>query len=266
MQLTGSGFTPGELVDVYLDGIALATLTAGVDGTIAAPIAIGDKRTGRVSVVGRTSDHQANTDFTVRFSTASPSAGASEPVPSAGASEPVPSAGASEPAPSTATPSAAVAVPAGASPGILFYSNAQPESTKLTDYELYMIDPVSGHETQLTDNTGIDDTFPTWSPDYTQIAFAREVNGSRDIFVADLHLGERRAMSGERQLTSGDDDDWFPAWSKGGLIAFVRKPPGETASTIRAIRSDGTDHHEIVSRTDAQNARPRGRWTAGRWP
>lgn len=231
VQITGSGFSPGELVDVYLDGVAVATMTASVDGSFGGPIAIGDKRAGRVSVVGRTSDKQANTDFTVTFSTASPTTGASEQAPSAGASEPVPS----EP---VVAPSTAVA-PGGEPPGILFYSNAQPGSDE-TDYELYMIDPATGKETQLTDNTGIDDTFPTWSPDYTQIAFARKVNGSRDIFVTDLHRAER-------PLTSGDDDDWFPAWSKDGLIAFVRKPPGETASSIRAIRSDGTDEHEILA-------------------
>jgi Tol biopolymer transport system component len=222
VQAIGSGFAPGELVDIYLDGVPATTVTAGADGAFTTPVTVGTKRTGRVSAFGRTSGHQVNTDFEVPFAAASSSASASEPAPSA-----------------TSASSAAAITPVGGPPGILFYSNADPESSE-TDYEVYMIDPVTGEETPLTHNTDINDTFPTWSPDYTQIAFARTVNGSRDIFIMDLH-------GNERPLTSGDADDWFPAWSTQGLIAFVRTNPGESGSSIRAIRPDGTDEIDILS-------------------
>jgi hypothetical protein len=217
LSVIGSGFEPRENVDLYLDGVNAATVVAGSDGSFNTQLFVGTRQSGKVSAVGRTSSHQANSDFLVSFVAASSPADPSGPTP-------------------TGVEPTVLAGPI--SPGILFYSNAEPGSSE-TDYELYVIDPVTGAEQQLTRNQDTDDTFPTWSPDYAQIAFSRVVDGTRDIFILD--------GTSERQLTSGGTDDWFPAWSRDGWIAFVRQVPGETDSTIWLIRSDGSDEHQILS-------------------
>ena len=71
---------------------------------------------------------------------------------------------------------------------------------------------------RLTTNT-VDDAFPTWSPDYKQIAFARGKVGERDIYIRDLYGAEESA----RPLVARPGRrTWFPAWSKDGLVAFAR--------------------------------------------
>ncbi|HTD51598.1 MAG TPA: protein kinase, partial [Thermoanaerobaculia bacterium] len=59
--------------------------------------------------------------------------------------------------------------------------------------------------------------FPAWSPDGSQIAFARETVNVRRIFVRNLQTGEESA------LTEGRFDDLQPDWSPDGrTILFVR--------------------------------------------
>jgi len=76
--------------------------------------------------------------------------------------------------------------------------------------------PPSGSRlVQLTTAEGLHD-FPTWAPDGSRIAFSREVNGFKKIFV--------KSFQGEPQeLTAGDRDDIQTAWAPDGQsILFVR--------------------------------------------
>ncbi|HEV8611624.1 MAG TPA: protein kinase [Thermoanaerobaculia bacterium] len=66
------------------------------------------------------------------------------------------------------------------------------------------------------------EAFPAFSPDGTEVAFAREVGPVRKLFVKPLASGE------ERPLTEGPSDDIQPAWS----------PDGKTVLFVRA-RADG---------------------------
>jgi TolB protein len=162
------------------------------------------------------------------------------PTPTAGGPEPTATAGGPEPTETAG--GGGLTVPN--SSGILFQSNVEPGSTQVGNYELYLIDPVTGVERQLTHDKG-SNTSPTWSPDYTQIAFSRSalVDGPRDILIRDL------AGTTERALMSGPADDWFPAWSKQNQIAFVHvDPPNSSNSSIREIQSDGSgDVRTILS-------------------
>jgi Tol biopolymer transport system component len=61
------------------------------------------------------------------------------------------------------------------------------------------------------------DGFPAWSPDGTEIVFARETGGVRSLFRMKTDGGE------ETRLTRGPFDDIMPAWSPDGrMILFVR--------------------------------------------
>jgi eukaryotic-like serine/threonine-protein kinase len=68
---------------------------------------------------------------------------------------------------------------------------------------------------QLTTTEGLHE-FPAWSPDEKNIAYSREVNGFKNIFM--------KPLEGEpRQLTTGSADDIQPTWSPDGRsVLFVR--------------------------------------------
>jgi Tol biopolymer transport system component len=69
---------------------------------------------------------------------------------------------------------------------------------------------------QITFDEQIEE-FPAWSPDGSQIAFARESGRVRRIFIRNLKTGEERA------LTEGRFDDLQPEWSPDGRsILFIR--------------------------------------------
>jgi Tol biopolymer transport system component len=68
---------------------------------------------------------------------------------------------------------------------------------------------------QLTTTEGLHE-FPSWSPDGKRIAYSRDVNGFKKIFVKPL-------QGDPQQVTTGDQDDIQPAWTPDGLsILFVR--------------------------------------------
>jgi Tol biopolymer transport system component/serine/threonine protein kinase len=68
---------------------------------------------------------------------------------------------------------------------------------------------------QLTTTEGLHE-FPAWAPDGNRIAYCRDVNGFKKIFV--------KPLQGEpQQLTSGNTDDIQPRWTPDGqAILFVR--------------------------------------------
>jgi eukaryotic-like serine/threonine-protein kinase len=68
---------------------------------------------------------------------------------------------------------------------------------------------------QLTTTEGLHE-FPAWAPDEARLAYSREVNGFKKIFV--------KALQGEpQQLTAGTGDDIQPKWTPDGRsILFVR--------------------------------------------
>jgi Tol biopolymer transport system component len=214
--LTGSGFAAGETVDIYLDQAPAMTIDAADDGSFEAQLGVGTKKTGTVSAVGRTSHSQVNTDFEVKV------AGGSGSPPASASATP----GASDTAPASDAPTP---------PGILFYSDVDPELGRTPRRQLYLIDPATRKIERLTNNE-FDDSFPTWSPDYTQIAFCRGGTGKSDIYIRDLYGKE----GSERLLVAGATDDWYPAWSKDGLVAFARAASGSrTSAGIWLIPSAG---------------------------
>ena len=218
----GSGFTPGENVDLSLDGTPVATVLVDAAGAIPpTDLDVGDRTKGRVTAKGSVSGTEVNTNFEFTPGASETPGVTDSPTPT------------ESEAPTPTGPATAV------SPGILFYSDNDQESGE-TDNELYLLDPVTGDETQLTHNT-VDDIFPTWSPDYTQIAFSR----GGDIFISAFSDGE--LQGNPTRMTSGSANDFFPAWSMEGQIAFVRTV-GD-GSAIMSVPADqpGETPFEIVN-------------------
>ncbi|MEW6477696.1 MAG: DPP IV N-terminal domain-containing protein [Actinomycetota bacterium] len=107
---------------------------------------------------------------------------------------------------------------------------------------------------------------PAWSPDGTQLAYMSTGYGNQ-IFVLDLATGQNR------QITTGNTDQ-YPTWSPDGKkIAYSTYLPGSTYYDVVVINADGTNPVNIT-RADNNDWgfsvprwSPDGRWIAalGRW-
>ncbi|MCD4685181.1 MAG: DPP IV N-terminal domain-containing protein, partial [Anaerolineae bacterium] len=88
-------------------------------------------------------------------------------------------------------------------------------------YEIAVLDLTTGQVRRLTDNDNTN-TFPTWSPDGTRLAFNAQssTNAYYNLFVMDANGGN------VQQLTLDDTRNVFPDWSPDGTqIVFQRGQP-----------------------------------------
>jgi Tol biopolymer transport system component len=120
------------------------------------------------------------------------------------------------------------------SPGILFYTHPN-DANGTARINLLPTDeiPLGRAASPVELTTG---TFPTWSPDHSQIAFSRR----GELFIATVVDGR---IERETPLTTGPGDI-FPTWSAHGCIAFVR---GGTEPGIWLVAPDGSYEGRLVS-------------------
>jgi Tol biopolymer transport system component len=106
----------------------------------------------------------------------------------------------------------------------------------------------SGQVTQLTDNfespgepgAEIQDDFPAWSPDGSQMAFASLRNHCYEVWVMNAD------GSNERQFTDDCFDNLAPVWSPdGSKIAFMKGFDG--FSGIYVMDPDGSDARNLTN-------------------
>jgi Tol biopolymer transport system component len=113
--------------------------------------------------------------------------------------------------------------------------------------ELWLINPDGSNERQLTfppqheeiSSLNGHDSMPVWSPDGTQLAFARQYRGRTDIYLIGAD------GTGMRRLTSDTGFHIWPAWSPDGKrIAYVRglRPRRE----IVVMNADGTQKKRVA--------------------
>lgn len=101
------------------------------------------------------------------------------------------------------------------------------------DMDLFMMASDGSDLRQLTDEPGVDNAAPDWSPDGERLVFQSSREDDRSIEVLDLERDERRA------LTTGEHVDGWPRWSPDGeAIVFVSTR--EASQDIFVMRADGT--------------------------
>src|SRR5690606_28831449 len=105
-----------------------------------------------------------------------------------------------------------------------------------TDIFIANID--GSNEVNLTNNPGVDDSYPQWSPDGSKIAYRVGPFASADLYAMDAD------GSNIQQLTNATGYERNPIWSPdGSKIAY------ESNDLARAYRinADGTNPQPIIS-------------------
>jgi hypothetical protein len=229
LSVEGSGFEPGEIVALQVNNLPHVFVVTDSTGAFSTTVVAGADMAGAVSALGDRSQRKAAASFSlavVPSESTGPTAVASETAtPSASSSvEPTatPTTAPTSPPPEsercTSSSTASTLAPSGGginSGGILFYSDYEAGSDE-SDYELYTVDPGSKQIDQLTADHDINNMYATWSPDHVSIAYTATVNGSGDICLV-ARDGTVSPLVADRR------NDYYPAWSLDGSIAFVRE-------------------------------------------
>lgn len=107
------------------------------------------------------------------------------------------------------------------------------------DGDIFLVDPATGEQTLAIGGAALD-TEPIFSRDGTQIAFFRETDGVRSLWLADDRGGAPRELSTDG-LFDFSQIEWAP---DGKSILLTTSLPGKTAPAI--IPTDGSAAHVIA--------------------
>ena len=108
-----------------------------------------------------------------------------------------------------------------------------------SDHDLFVLDLRSKRLARVTSGLG-DDSSPSWSPDGTRIAYAAEVNGATDVYVAPATGGT------PARLTTGPGAHTSPAWSPDGKRIAYTVAHGDR-SEVWAMAADGSGAHRFAA-------------------
>jgi Tol biopolymer transport system component len=158
-------------------------------------------------------------------------------------------------APPTAVPeltSTPIPTPSGGGGVITFISNRDGSTA------LYAMAVPDGAEADGTDQRRLTDKYAVsydWSPDGARIVFTSVRDERYEIYVMDAD------GTNQWQLTSSDDDDWWPAWSPDGMqIAFTSNRGGDDEIYAIAIadgpEADGNDPRQLTNHPCPFNVQP----------
>jgi TolB protein len=111
---------------------------------------------------------------------------------------------------------------------------------ELTRSEIWRVSADGRNARRLTRvRKGIEDFFPTWSPDGRRIAFVSDRSGHRDIYAMNRN---GRAL---RRLTRAPGEDRWPAWAPHSQrIAFVSDRSGN--DEIFVMQANGSNLRRLT--------------------
>jgi len=115
-----------------------------------------------------------------------------------------------------------------------------------TVFDIFVVNIDGSGLLQLTQSVaqgGNGDSYPTWSPDGSRIAFNYSTSGVAEIWTMKSD-GTQQA-----RLIASADNSFMPRWAPDGShIAFVRTPAGSAgpAVTLWVANADGSGAHQIL--------------------
>jgi Tol biopolymer transport system component len=129
---------------------------------------------------------------------------------------------------------------------IAFASNSMGGDNAGGDMEIWTINTDGTDLRQLTNNVGIRDAAPDWSPDGARIAFSsRRTDGDAADEDLDIWTMNRDGQDA-RRLTDNDYDDDTPDWSSDGRQIVWETNPGDGHDIYR-MNADGSAQVEVVA-------------------
>jgi Tol biopolymer transport system component len=112
------------------------------------------------------------------------------------------------------------------------------------DPDVFAIESAGGNPVNLTENSGLADLQPAWSPDGRRIAYVRRIGegGRLDLFAMTSE------GKGRTRLTNTPAPERDPAWSPDGTrIAYAARTGGAGPFRIFVARPDGTGRTRLTT-------------------
>jgi Tol biopolymer transport system component len=114
--------------------------------------------------------------------------------------------------------------------------------TEVNGNDVFVMNADGTGQTNLTNNPGLWDEFPDWSPDGSKIVFARCCDGRYEIYAMNP------AGSGVTRLTDNPTEDYLPVWSPDGKkVAFISDRDG--SDEIYVMNADGGGQARLTNDT-----------------
>jgi hypothetical protein len=130
---------------------------------------------------------------------------------------------------------------------IAFASNSTDGDNADGDMEIWTMNTDGTDLRQLTNNVGIRDAAPDWSPNGARIAFSSQRTDGNTA-DEDLDIWTMNSSDGQdtRRLTDNDYDDDTPDWSPDGRQIVWETNPGDGHDIYR-MNADGSAQVEVVA-------------------
>jgi TolB protein len=106
-------------------------------------------------------------------------------------------------------------------------------SVRTGDTEIFVVDPTTGDETNLTRSPQSEDRYPCWSPDGKRFAFTSDRDGAFNLYAADIDGENVRRLTELR----GSAVAYMPSWIGDRIVFGLHDARAEIAS----VKPDGAE-------------------------
>ena len=114
------------------------------------------------------------------------------------------------------------------------------QSLHTGDWDIFITDPDGQKIINITQNPGVADWLPDWSPDDQKIAFTQWSESYED------HIAIMNADGSNVQIITGNEHNEFPIWSPDGQKIVFSSNRGGQVRSVYIMDADGTNPQPII--------------------